>query len=78
MYDFFTILTFEWTSNRLFVCQDENENEPEDESFRSFWIKPVTNEPGLKYNDTLKAYLGIASFIVHPFYKRKAQKGQSK
>ena len=21
---------------RLFVCQDENENEPEDESFRSF------------------------------------------
>ena len=36
---------------RLFVCQDENENEPEDESFRSFWIKPVTNEPGLKYND---------------------------
>ena len=39
---------------RLFVCQDENENEPEDESFCSFWIKPVTNEPGLKYNDTLK------------------------
>ena len=39
---------------RLFVCQDENENEPEDESFRSFWIKPVTNEPGFKYNDTLK------------------------
>ena len=39
-------------TNRLFVCQDENERK--DESFRSFWIKPVTNEPGLKYNDTLK------------------------
>ena len=32
-------------SNRLFMCQDENENEPEDVSFRSFWIKPVTNRP---------------------------------
>ena len=41
-------------SNRLFMCQDENENEPEDESFRSFWIKPVTNEPGPQYYDTLK------------------------
>ena len=39
---------------RLFMCQDEKENEPKDESFRSFWIKPVTNEPGLKYYDTLK------------------------
>ena len=36
-------------SNRLFVCQDNNENEPEDETFRSFWIKPVTNEPGPQY-----------------------------
>ena len=33
--------------NRLFMCQDEYENEPEDDSFCSFWIKPVTNEPGL-------------------------------
>ena len=32
---------------RLFMCQDENKNEPEDESFRSFWIHPVTNEPRL-------------------------------
>ena len=32
---------------RLFMYQDENENEPEDKSFRSFWIKPVMNEPGL-------------------------------
>ena len=30
---------------RLFMCQDENE--PNDESFSSFWIKPVMNEPGL-------------------------------
>ena len=35
--------------NRLFMCQDENENEPEDESFRSFWINPVTNKPGPQY-----------------------------
>ena len=41
-------------SYRLFVCQDENENERKDESFRSFWIKPVTNEPGPQYYDTLK------------------------
>ena len=29
----------------VLICQDENE--PEDETFRSFWIKPVTNEQGL-------------------------------
>ena len=39
---------------RLFVCQDENKNEPEEKSFRSFWIKPVKDEPGLEYYDTLK------------------------
>ena len=38
---------------RLFMGQDENENEPEDESFRSFWIKPVTNKPGPQYYDTM-------------------------
>ena len=32
----------------------QDENEPEDESFGSFWIKPVTNEPGHQYYDTLK------------------------
>ena len=31
---------------RLFMCQDENKNETEDESFCSIWIKPVTNELG--------------------------------
>ena len=35
---------------RLFLCQDEDEKEKvpedEDESFRLFWIKPVTNKPG--------------------------------
>ena len=41
-------------ANRLFVCQDEDENEPEDEFFRSFRIKTVTNEPGPQYYDTLK------------------------
>ena len=35
------------------MCQDENKNETEDESFRSFWIKPVPNEPGSQYYDTL-------------------------
>ena len=38
----FTLKTY-----RLFMCQDENKNEPEDKSLRSFWIKPVTNKPGL-------------------------------
>ena len=36
------------------MCQDENENEPEEECFRSLWIKPVTNEPCPQYFDTLK------------------------
>ena len=36
------------------MCQDENENEPKDECFRLFWIKPVPNEPGPQYYDTLK------------------------
>ena len=35
------------------MYQDEDENETEDESFRSFWIKPLTNEPGSQYYDTL-------------------------
>ena len=42
------------SSHRLFVCQNEDENEPEDEFFRSFRIKTVTNEPGPQYYDTLK------------------------
>ena len=29
------------------MCQDENKNKPVDESFHWYWIKPVTNEPGL-------------------------------
>ena len=37
--------------NRLFMCQDENENKPEDECLRLFWRKPVTNEPGPQYYD---------------------------
>ena len=40
------------STNRLFMCQDENE--PEDQSFRSFWIKPLTNEPGPQYYDIWK------------------------
>ena len=36
------------------MYQDEHENEPEYESFRSFWIKPVRNEPVPQYYDTLK------------------------
>ena len=47
--------------NRLFVCQDENENEPEDESFRSFWRKPVTNKPGF----STMIYWRIGSFVMH-------------
>ena len=48
---------------RLFMCQDENENEPKDESFRLFWIKPVTNEPGPQYYDTLKDWC-----VRHAYY----------
>ena len=40
--------------NRLFVCQDENVNEPKNESFLLFWIKPVTNKPLPPYYDALK------------------------
>ena len=47
--------------NRLFMCQDEDENVPEDESFRSFWIKPETNEPGL--SDTLNESCFYYNFI---------------
>ena len=36
------------------MWQDEDENEPEDEFFRSFRIKTVTNEPFPQYYDTLK------------------------
>ena len=44
----FNVMYLVSTTYRLFVCQDKNENERKDESFFSFWIKPVTNEPGLK------------------------------
>ena len=40
------------------MCQGENENEPE--SFPSFWIRPVTSEPGPQYYDTLKD-----RFVLH-------------
>ena len=49
-----TIASISIVTYRLFVCQDEDENEPEDEFFRSFRIKTVTNEPGPQYYDTLK------------------------
>ena len=49
--------------NTLFMCQDENENIPEDESFRLFWIDLVTNEPGPQDYDTLKDGL----FVLHKF-----------
>ena len=45
-FDAIVLFKLSHSSYRLFMCQDENENEPEDESFRSFWIKPVTNKPG--------------------------------
>ena len=31
-------------SNSLFMCQDENKNEGENQSIRSFWNLCVTNE----------------------------------
>ena len=44
--------TYKLIGCSMLICQDENE--PEDESYGSFWIKPVTNEPGHQYYDTLK------------------------
>ena len=37
------------------MCHYENKNETDDEneSFRSFWIEPVTNKPGSQYYATL-------------------------
>ena len=46
-------VVFDWEL-RAYMCQDENKNEPQDESVRSFWINPVTDEPGPQYYDTLK------------------------
>ena len=45
---------------RLFMCQDENE----DEGFRSFWIKPVTNEPGPHQDENEDE--GFRSFWIKP------------
>jgi len=58
---------FFWTFHnaptyRLFVCQDENEDE--DQSFRSFWIKPVTNEPDFQW---CTKYKSMGSFVTHYF-----------
>ena len=46
----------------LFMCQDKNENEPQDESFRSFWIIPVTNKPGCVL-DCIKRLVRLSHFI---------------
>ena len=48
------LYNFLFCTYRLFIYQDEDENEPEDEFFRSFRMKTVTNEPGPQYYDTLK------------------------
>ena len=40
---------------RLSMCQDEDENKAEDEFFRSFRIKIVTNKPGRQYYDILSS-----------------------
>ena len=40
----------------LFMCQDENENEDENQSFGSFWSLCLTNEPMLQCIIILKAW----------------------
>ena len=60
-------------TNGLFMCQDD-ENEPEDERFRSFWIKPLTNGPVLPYIVGLhvkrKGRRIIATFLLLNFARR--------
>ena len=50
------------------MCQDENENEDENESFGSFCIKPVTNEPILQCIILLKA-----RFVRHRLYPERTK-----
>ena len=49
-------------SYSLFMCQDKDENEAENESFRSFWIMPVRNEPSPYY------YIAYNYWFVHHRY----------
>ena len=46
----------------LFMCQDKDENETKNESFCSFYIMPVTNEPSPQYYITYDFGL-----VRHPF-----------
>ena len=46
----------QYNSNSLFMCQDEDENEDEHQSFGSFWNLCMTNEPILQYIIVLRAW----------------------
>ena len=53
---------------RLFMFMCHVENEPKDKCFRLFWIKPLPNEPGPQYYDTLKDW-----FVCHAQVPERAK-----
>ena len=56
----------------LFLCQDKDKNETKNESFRSFWIMPVTNEPSPWYYITLNF-----RFVRHRFVSEHTRTKES-
>ena len=55
-------------TNSLFMCQDENENEDENQSVRSSWNLCVTNEQILQCIIVLKAW-----FVRHRLYPERTK-----
>ena len=53
----------------LFMCQDEDENEDEHQSFGSFWNLCMTNEPILQCIIVLRAW-----FVRHSLYPERTKK----
>ena len=60
---------FKVSSNSLFMCQDEDENEDEHQSFGSFWNLCMTNEPILQCIIVLRAW-----FVRHSLYPERTKK----
>ena len=54
--------------NSLFMCQDEDENEDENQSFGSFWNLCMTNEPILRCIIVLRAW-----FVRHRLYPERTK-----
>ena len=52
----------------LFICQDKDENEDENQSFCSLWNLCMTNEPILQYIIVLRAW-----FVRHRLYPERTK-----